>query len=82
MVIFGLWLIWNAILIQFTTPDWFLTLLMMALGVGGAALVDPTTWWYGPGLAGAAGFLLLIGDLLLVTGDAVKNGVLRRNPRR
>jgi hypothetical protein len=81
-VIFGLWLLWNVLILLFSTPEWFPQLLMMVFGIGGACLVDPTTWWYGVGLAGAANLLMLIGDLLLVTTDAVRTGVLRRNPRR
>jgi hypothetical protein len=82
MVILGLWLIWNMVLLLFTTPEWFPYLLSLILGIGGACLIDPTTWWYGVGLAGAASFLLLVGDLLLVTTDAVRAGVLRHSPRR
>jgi hypothetical protein len=81
MVILGLWLLWNMLLLMFSTPEWFPYVMMIVLGIGGACLINTTTWWYGLGLAGAAGFLLLIGDLLLVTTDAVRAGVLRRTGR-
>lgn len=82
IVIFGLWLLWNMFLLQFSTPEWFPYLLFIAMGIGGACLIDTTTWWYGVGLAGAAGFLLAISDLLLVTTDSVRAGVLQRRQRR
>ena len=82
MVILGLWLLWNLLTLLFSTPEWFPPALMVALGIGGACLIDPTTWWYGIGLAGAANLVLLFSDLLLVTTDAVRAGVLRRSPRR
>jgi len=82
MVILGLWLLWNLLLILVTTPEWFPYVFAIVMGIGGACLVDTSHWWYGVGLAGAAGFLLVIGDLLLVTTDALKTGVLRRTGRR
>ena len=81
MVIFGVWLVWNLLLTFFGTPDWFPYLASILLGIGGQCLIDVDHWWYGVGLAGAANFLLLIGDVLLVTTDALKTGVLRRTGR-
>lgn len=81
-VILGLWLLWNVFLIQFSTPVWFPYVLFSVLGIGGACLVNTSRWWYGVGLAGAAGFMLSISDLLLVTTDAVRAGVLQRRQRR
>lgn len=81
MVIFSVWLTWNVLLTFFGTPEWFPYLAAVLLGIGGQCLIDVGNWWYGFGLAGAASFLLLIGDVLLVTTDALKTGVLRRTGR-
>ena len=81
MVIFGVWLLWNLLQEEVTVPGWFQYLVAIALGIGGQCLIDPSNWWYGLGLAGAAGFLLLMGDVLLVTRDALKARVLNRRGR-
>jgi hypothetical protein len=82
IVTFGLWLLWNIFLLQVATPAWFPSLLFIALGIGAACLIDVDHWWYGVGLAGGAGFLLAISDLLLVTTDSIRAGIVQRRQRR
>lgn len=77
-VVFGLWMVWNLIQTYFTTPAWFLRLVATGLGVAAMLILDKDRWWLGVGLAGATEFLVLMGDLLLVTTDAVRRGLLSR----
>lgn len=81
-VIFTIWLIWNALPQLFTTPVWFPYLLATMLGMGGAALVEASHWWWGIGLAGIAGFLLTLSDLVLVTTDGIRARIIARGPTR
>ena len=81
-VIFTIWLVRNVLPLLFTTPTWFPYVLAVALGIGGAALVETENWWWGPGLAGIASALLMVTDLLLVTSDAVRARILARGPVR
>lgn len=81
-VIFTIWLVRNVLPLLFTTPEWFPYVLAVALGIGGAAVVEASHWWWGPGLAGIASALLMITDLLLVTNDAIRARVLARGGQR
>lgn len=81
-VIFTVYLVWNVLPQLFTTPVWFQYALAVALGIGGAALVEASHWWWGIGLAGIAGFVLTISDLLLVTTDAIRARIIARGPTR
>lgn len=81
-VIFTVWLVWNVLPQVFTTPVWFPYALAVALGTGGAALVEASHWWWGIGLAGMAGFLLSLSDLALVTSDSIRARILARGPMR
>lgn len=81
-VIFTIWMVWNVLPQLLTTPFWFPYILAVALGVGGAALVDADHWWWGIGLAGMAGFLLTLSDLALVTTDGIRARVVARGPVR
>jgi hypothetical protein len=65
-----------------TTPDWFPYALGIALGLGFQLLIDPGDWYLGVGIGGAAGVLVLLSDVLLVTADAIRAGVLVRLGRR
>ena len=82
LAIFAVWLVWTQFVIWFTTPTWFPPLLGVLLGIGAQLLIEPSDWWLGVGIGGAAGFLIYVSDLLLVTTDAVRNGVLVRLGRR
>jgi len=79
---FAVWILWTTLGVIFTTPAWFQYALGMTLGTGFALLIEPSDWYLGIGIGGAAGFLVLVSDLLLVTADAVRAGVLVRLGRR
>ena len=82
LAVFAVWLLWNLLVMLLTTPDWFPWVIAIALGIGFELLIDPSYWWLGVGIAGAAGVLVLIGDLLLITTDAIRKGLLLRVGRR
>ena len=82
LAVFAVWILWTILGMIFTTPAWFPYLLGMALGTGFAVLIEPSDWYLGIGIGGAAGFLVLVSDVLLVTADAVRAGVLVRLGRR
>ena len=82
LVVFGIWMVWNMIQVLFTTPPWFPRLVAIGLGVGSMLVLDTDRWWLGVGLAGASEFLLLLGDLILVTTDAIRRGLLVKMGRR
>jgi len=76
----AVWILWTILGIVVTTPEWFPYALGIALGF--QLLIDPGDWYLGLGIGGAAGFLVLISDVLLVTADAIRSGVLVRLGRR
>ena len=78
----AVWILWTILGMVFTTPEWFPYALGIALGLGFQLLIDPGDWYLGVGIGGAAGFLVLISDVLLVTADAIRSGVLVRLGRR
>ena len=82
LAIFGVWILWTILGMVFTTPEWFPHTLGIVLGIGLQLLIDADRWYLGIGIGGAAGFLVLISDLLLVTSDAIRAGVLVRLGRR
>jgi hypothetical protein len=79
LVAFAVWFLWNVSLGLLVIPDWVQYLGVVVLSIGGAALVEPSNWWYGLGLAGVASALLLIGDLLLVATDWLRTRVLGKS---
>lgn len=80
--VFAVWILWTILGIVLTTPAWFPYALGIALGLGFQVLLDADRWYLGIGIGGAAGFLVLISDVLLVTADAIRSGVLVRLGRR
>ena len=42
-------------------------------------MINPSYWWLGLGLGGAAKLLMLLADVLLVTADWIRVHVLRAN---
>lgn len=78
IVALAVWFLWNVALSVVTVPDWFQYLIVIAVSIGGAVLVEPSNWWYGVGLAGVSSAMMLVGDLLLVTTDWIRAQVLRR----
>jgi hypothetical protein len=82
LAVFAVWILWTILGTVFATPDWFPYVFGIVLGIGFQVLIDWDRWYLGIGVGGAAGFLILIGDLLLVTTDAIRAGVLARLGRR
>jgi len=82
LAIFAVWILWTVLGMFFSTPEWFPWALGIVLGIGLQLLLDIDRWYLGVGIGGAAGFLVLVSDLLLVTADAVRAGVLVRLGRR
>jgi hypothetical protein len=82
LAIFAVWIVLTLQGSFFTTPDWFPHSLGIACGLGLQALLDIDHWYLGIGIGGAASFLILVGDLLLVTTDAIRAGVLVKLGRR
>jgi hypothetical protein len=59
-------------------PRWAWDGLMIGLGIGVQLLIEPSDWWWGVGIGGAAMLLQRLTDLLLVFTDWSKLHVLRR----
>ena len=78
LVVLAVWGIWSAAVSLLEGPEWAWKLVPFVLGVAGQALVDYHHLWYGIGLGGAAMFLMLVADLLLVAADSIRFNVLRR----
>lgn len=77
LVVFAVWFLWNVLLSLVSSQEWMQYLFIIALSIGGALLIEPSTWWYGVGLAGVASLLMLASDLLLVATDWIRTQVLR-----
>jgi len=82
LAVFAVWILWTVLGMILTTPEWFPYALGIVLGTGFQLLIDADQWYLGIGIGGAAGFLVLVSDVLLVTADAIRSGVLVRLGRR
>jgi hypothetical protein len=82
LAIFAVWILWTFLETLVTTPMWFTYSAAILLGTGFALLIEPDDWYLGIGIGGAAGFLVLVSDVLLVTADAIRAGILVRLGRR
>ena len=82
LAVFAVWILWTVLGMVVTTPEWFPYAFGIALGIGFQLAIDIDRWYLGIGIGGAAGFLVLVSDVLLVTADAVRSGVLVRLGRR
>jgi hypothetical protein len=82
LAVFAVWILWTTLGMVVTTPAWFTYALGITLGITFQLLLDRSTWYLGIGIGGAAGFLVLVSDVLLVTADAIRSGVLVRLGRR
>jgi len=82
LVVFGIWLVWTVTEVWVTAPRWAWLGGAAALGIAAQLVLDTGRWWLGIGYGGAAAFLALAADLLLVVTDLCKVRVLRDNPRR
>ena len=82
LAVFAVWILWTILGMVFSTPEWFPYAFGIVLGIGFQLLLDMDRWYLGIGIGGAAGFLVLVSNVLLVTADAVRAGVLVRLGRR
>jgi len=82
LAILAVWILWTILGMLVTTPEWFPYVLGIALGTGFQLMIDADRWYLGIGIGGGAGFLVLVSDVLLVTADAIRSGVLVRLGRR
>jgi len=79
--IFALWLAWQVAdaFVEFS-QSWVWWVILGVAGVSyQCAFINPSWWWMGLGIGGAAVFLGLLTDLMLVAGDACKVHVLRNS---
>jgi hypothetical protein len=79
--IFALWLAWQVadVFVEFSQP-WVWWVILAVAGVGyQCAFLNLSFWWMGLGVGGAAVFLGLLTDLMLVASDAAKVHVLRNS---
>lgn len=79
--VFAVWLVWQVAEVWLESPRWSWYLIAAGLGIGWELLIDPSQWWLGVGIGGAAAVLTLVADLILVAGDAAKVTVLRNRNR-
>jgi hypothetical protein len=77
----AVWWVWLAVLPWITAPEWFWTILITVLGIGAALLIDPSTAYWGLGIAGGSLLVKRVEELLLLVADRVRVDVLR-NTRR
>lgn len=77
--VFAVWLVRSTLEPYVTAPKWAWYLLMALFGIGWQLLVEPSQWWLGIGIGGAAAALVLVTDLLLVLADWARVAVLRRS---
>ena len=79
LVVFAVWGLWVLAATELDLPEWGWLTFALAAGVAGQCMINPSYWWLGLGLGGAAKFLMLLADVLLVTADWIRVHVLRAN---
>jgi hypothetical protein len=86
MYALGVTSVWLAVVLAenwIEVPSWAWRAIAGVLGVGWICLYDPSHWWLGVGIGGAAVVLAMATDLLMVLTDWVRVQVLNRTgPRR
>ena len=81
MELLGVFAVWLVLIIAepwITAPPWAWRITAGVLGVICQLLIQPSHWWLGIGIGGAAIALALVADLVLVLSDWIKIQVLRR----
>lgn len=81
LAVFAVWLVWNLMVLLVTVPEWFPPVVAVVVALGLELIMDDP-WWLSVGVAGAAWFMVIVGDLILVTRDAIRAQVLLRLGRR
>jgi hypothetical protein len=74
----GVWWLKQGARFFLVVPEWAWYLATTLLGLGAALWIEPSTWWYGFGVAGGAFLLERLDDLLLLLADWCRVLVLRR----
>jgi len=78
--IFAIWLAWQIAQHFLTSDQWVWWILLGVFGVAWVvAFMNPSYWWLGLGIGGAAAFLGAVADLMLLAGDAARVHVLRNS---
>lgn len=78
--VFAIWLVWQVADNFLTADRWLWWVLLLIAGVAYQCfLVNPSYWWMGIGIGGAAAFLGAVADLMLLAGDVCKVHVLRNS---
>lgn len=78
--VFALWLAWQIAQVFLTADAWLWFAILAVAGVSyQCVFLNPSYWWLGLGVGGAAAFLGLLTDLMLLAGDAAKVHVLRNS---
>lgn len=78
IVVAAVFFLWNALTTLVTADDWVPWVFGLAVGIGGAALINPDEWWYGFGLAGLGYLMLQVSDLLLVANDVLRAKMFKK----
>lgn len=79
--VFAVWLALTLADIWIVAPRWTWYLSAAVAGVAWESAEDLSRWWWGIGVGGAATFLGLLADLVLVATDQAKVAVLRNSRR-
>ena len=78
--IFAIWLAWQIAQHFLTADAWLWWVILGAAGVAYVCVFEnPSYWWLGLGIGGAAAFLGAVADLMLLAGDAARVHVLRNS---
>jgi hypothetical protein len=76
--VFAIWLLWQIAQVFWTADSWLWWAILIVAGVSyQCAFRNPSFWWMGVGIGGAAAFLGLLTDLIIVASDAARVHVLR-----
>jgi hypothetical protein len=78
--VFAIWVVWQIADVFLTADRWIWWSLCLIAGVAWmCAFVNPSWWWQGLGVGGAAVFLGVVADCLLLLGDFCRVSVLRNS---
>jgi hypothetical protein len=79
--VFGVWFVRVFLATFLIVPEWMWYVITIVLSLAAQLLIDPSEWWWGFGIAGLSMFAARIEELLMLLGDSVRVGVLRRGRR-
>lgn len=76
--VFAVWIVWTVADHFLEAPQWIWYACAVAGGIVWEVALNPSWWWLGVGVGGAAAFVYLLADLILLATDAAKVSVLRK----